>query len=145
MATFTEPNVSRITVELELANEWDAAYAARGDIQPDQIRHVPVRCIVDPGAALVVVPESVATELGLRISGQTNVTYADGRAARRNVVEPLRLTCAGRSGVFSAIAEPNRQTALIGAVVLEVIDLVADCKNGRLIPRDPDTTIHEIE
>jgi hypothetical protein len=44
-----------------------------------------------------------------------------------------------------AIVEPKRETALIGAMVLEGLDLLVDSKNQRLIPRDPSGPIFEIE
>jgi hypothetical protein len=44
-----------------------------------------------------------------------------------------------------AIVEPNRNTALIGAVVLEVLDFVVDCVAQKLLPRDPSGVSAEIE
>jgi predicted aspartyl protease len=145
MATSMEPTMGRVTVELELANYDDLVRVADGTIVASASRHVTVRGVVDTGAALLVIPEAVARQIGLKVTGHTNVSYADGRRARRDVVGPILVTCAGRSEVFSAIAEPSRETALIGAVVLETLDLIVDCKNGQLIPRDPESTLHEVE
>jgi hypothetical protein len=38
--------------------------------------------------------------------------------------------------IFTAIVEPKRATALIGAIVLEDLDPLVDCTNQRLVPRD---------
>ena len=46
---------------------------------------------------------------------------------------------------FSAIIEPKRDTALIGAIVLEELDLVADCVTQTVHPRDPRGIVSEIE
>lgn len=35
--------------------------------------------------------------------------------------------------------------AMIGAIVLEALDLLVDCKNQRVVPRDPRSPIYEIE
>jgi len=35
--------------------------------------------------------------------------------------------------------------ALIGAIVLEDLDLLVDCQNQRVVPRDPSGAIYEIE
>ena len=51
----------------------------------------------------------------------------------------------GRDGHFTAVVEPKRDTALIGAIVLEDLDFLADCTKGRLVPRDPDYIVSEIE
>jgi predicted aspartyl protease len=73
------------------------------------------------------------------------VRYGDGRTATRATVEQVQVKLLGRRGTFRAILEPDRTTALIGAIVLEDLDFVVDCKNNRLMPRDPDHVIHEIE
>jgi hypothetical protein len=44
-----------------------------------------------------------------------------------------------------AIVEPKRTSALIGAIVLEQLDLLVDCQRQRLIPRDPSGPLYEIE
>jgi hypothetical protein len=41
--------------------------------------------------------------------------------------------------------EPRRRTALIGAIVLEDLDLLVDSTNECLIPRDPRIKTYEIE
>ncbi len=37
------------------------------------------------------------------------------------------------------------ETALIGFMVLEALDLLVDCQQQRLVPRDPSGPIYEIE
>ena len=73
------------------------------------------------------------------------VRYADQRTARRQQVRDAWLEYAGRGGDFSAVVEPKRTDALIGAIVLEELDLIVDCATQSLRPRDPDTIISEIE
>lgn len=51
----------------------------------------------------------------------------------------------GRHGVFSAVIEPERQDALIGAMVLEELDLLVDCGTQSLQRREPDAILTEIE
>ena len=101
--------------------------------------------LVDSGAARLVIPQSIAEKLGLELSDPVKVRYADGRIAERPVARGIRLSFAGRDDVFSAIVEPDRDSALIGAVVLEVLDLIVDCTHQRLVPRDPKHIIAEIE
>jgi hypothetical protein len=43
------------------------------------------------------------------------------------------------------VIEPKRETALLGAIVLEALDLLVDCQNNRVVPRDPSGPIYEIE
>jgi hypothetical protein len=51
----------------------------------------------------------------------------------------------GRHSVFNAILEPGRETALIGEIVLEDLDLIVDCGTQNVHPRDPKGIVSEVE
>jgi predicted aspartyl protease len=104
-----------------------------------------VRGIVDSGATRLVIPESVAQQLGAEISGSAKVRYADGRSADRSIARRIHLAYGGRESVFNAIVEPGRESVLIGAIVLEELDFIEDCTAQRLVPRDPKQIISEVE
>ena len=143
MAQATE--MGRITIWLELANNSDLSLAEAGVLAPDKVRRTRVAGTVDTGATRLVLPESAVQALGLPASGQTTVRYADHRSAIRPIVDNVRLELEGRSSVFKAIVEPARTEALIGAIVLEDLDLVVDCISQKLVPRDPGGIITEVE
>jgi predicted aspartyl protease len=103
------------------------------------------RGVVDTGATRLVIPQLVASQLGLTISGSVKVRYADGRTAERPIARYIHLTYGGRDSVFNAVVEPGRESVLIGAIVLEDLDFVVDCTGQRLVPRDPDKIISEVE
>jgi clan AA aspartic protease len=145
MDAVKEQNVGRFSVEVELANDRDLAFAQAGVIRPDQVRRARVRAVVDTGATRLVIPEELAKRLGLEISGTIKVRYADGRIAERPVARYIHLSYGGRDSVYSAVVEPGRESALIGAIVLEDLDFVVDCTSQRLVPRDPDKIISEVE
>jgi predicted aspartyl protease len=73
------------------------------------------------------------------------VKYADGRIEERPSVAAVEVEIQGRSSVFTAVVEPDRTEALIGAIVLEELDFVVDCIAQKLVPRDPDRIIAELE
>jgi predicted aspartyl protease len=137
--------VGRFAIEFEITNNDDAALARRGLLAEDKVRRLTISGVVDSGAARLVLPQSVARQLGLKKTGETKVRYADGRTGRRNVVEPVAVEILGRRGVFTPIVEVKRQTALVGAIVLEDLDLLVDCTNQKLVPRDPNFVISELE
>jgi predicted aspartyl protease len=128
-----------------LANYEEVKWAAGGFIPPEQIHRTTVPGVVDTGAARLVLPPSAVVALGLVETGRTVVKFADGRREPRATVNDVQLEYQGRSGVFSAVVEPGRTDALIGAIVLEELDLLADCKAKALLPRDPNATITEVE
>ncbi|HEV3418496.1 MAG TPA: hypothetical protein VG056_16860, partial [Pirellulales bacterium] len=86
-----------------------------------------------------------AKQLGLEIAGTAKVRYADGRTSDRPIARHVRLAFGGRDSVFNAIVEPARESALIGAIVLEDLDFLVDCTGQRLVPRDPKQIVSEAE
>jgi predicted aspartyl protease len=145
MAASGVANMGRVTAEISLANYWDVLRAQNGELSPDAVRRTTISGIVDTGAARLVLPQSVVDELGLPTDVETGVRYADHRTARRQIVRNVWLQLCGRASDFSAIVEPDRQDALIGAIVMEELDLIVDCTKNEVRPRDPDQIISEIE
>lgn len=137
--------MGRFSVNVDLANNDDLARAKAGDIPPERVRRATVSGLVDSGAARLVLPQSVVEQLGVSLSDTIKVRYADDRTADRPLATDVRLAYAGRSSVFDAVVEPRRSSALIGAIVLESLDLVVDCTGQKLVPRDPERMIAEIE
>ena len=114
-------------------------------LPPDKVRRVTVEGVVDTGATRLVIPERAAAQLGAREAGQTRVRYADGRTETRKLVDDVLLEVLGREATFRALVELNRDTALIGAIVLEELDFVVDFTTQTLHPRDPNLIISEVE
>jgi predicted aspartyl protease len=130
---------------VEIANFEDLALMNRGHLQPDQVRRETISGVVDSGAAALVLPQAVVKRLGLRLGNKVKVRYADGRRAERREAKGVFLKLLGREDTFTAIIEPKRQNALIGAIVLEALDLLVDCKTKRVVPRDPRGAVYGIE
>ena len=138
--------MGRVSVDFEIANNRDLANALSGYLDPAKVRRKTIRGVVDPGATRLVLPQAVAKELGLPIKkNKIKVRYADGRRSLRSEVGAVHLHLQGREDVFSALVEPKRDTALIGALVLEDLDFLVDCTKLCLVPRDPDFIVSEIE
>jgi clan AA aspartic protease len=145
MRTKGANGVGRFSIDFEVANNEDLIRAKDGSILPDQVRRMTIRGVVDSGATRLVLPESVVKRLGLESIGKVRVRYADRRTAKRDKVQQVFLEILGRQGTYTATVEPNRRTALIGAIVLEDLDLLVDCMHQRLVPRDKRFIVTEIE
>ncbi len=127
-------SVGRFHVDVEVANNDDLALARRGMLQPDQVRRETIPGVVDSGAAMLVLPQAVVKRLGLPLGNEVQVRYADGRRARRREAKAVSIQILGRDVTLPAVVEPKRETALIGAIVLEALDLLVDCKTQRVVP-----------
>jgi hypothetical protein len=140
-----EPNeAGRVTANVEVANDGDLIMVRHGWMQPDQVRRETIRGVVNPRIMRLVLPEAVVKRLDLPLGDLAPVRYADGRRGRLPLVHGVFVRLLGRDGTFSAISDPDRQTALIGAIVLGDLDLVVDDTGQRLVPRDPSGPIYEI-
>ncbi len=137
--------MGRFAVQFEVANHVDIVDAQRGLLQEDKVRRLTISGVVDSGATRLVLPEKVVKHLGLPVKGKVKVRYANNQTARRDAVKEAHVQLLGRDGVFTAVVEPKRRTALIGAIVLEDLDFVVDCTQQRLVPRDPRYIVSEIE
>jgi predicted aspartyl protease len=137
--------MGRFAVEFEVANNIDLALAGQGHLSPQKVRRARISGTVDPGATRLVLPASVVEQLGVPKRGRTKTRYADGRESTKEVVDEVRVTLLGRDRVFDAIVEPKRQTALIGAIVLETLDFLVDSTSQKLVPRDPKQIVSELE
>ncbi len=140
-----ENGVGRFTIESRVANGGDVLKAKEGALAKHKVRRLTIRGLVDSGAARLVLPKSVVQKLGLPLGDKTKVRYADGRMRTRDTAEFVQVEIGHRKGVFTAIVEPSRSEALIGAIVLEDLDYLADCLHQRVVPRDPRFVISEIE
>ena len=137
--------MGRFSVEIVIANNREVVTAELGAEIPSSVTRLTLSGVVDSGASRLVLPQRVVAELQLQADGETMVRFADGRREKRMLVSNVWLQHAGRHGVFSAVVEPNRDDALIGAIVLEELDLLVDCVTQSLYPREPDLVLSEIE
>ncbi len=145
MRTRGDNGVGRFSVEFQVANRRDIIKAEEGALAEDQVRRVTIRGVVDSGAGRLVLPQAVVQQLGLPQADKVKVRSADGRTRTRDTAQDVQVEIRGRQGTFTAIGEPSRTEALIGAIVLEDLDYLVDCLHQRLVPRDPRFVISEIE
>lgn len=131
----------RFSIEVNLANGEDMLRARLGTIPADQVRCARVRGVVDSGTTRLIIPQIVATQLGLKIA-DFKVHY---RGAERPFAQRIHLSCGGRHDAFSGVVDPDIESIMIGDAVLQQLDFVVDEAARRLVPRDPNFIITEVE
>jgi predicted aspartyl protease len=89
---------------------------------------------IDTGATLLVLPEYVVNDLKLPTIRKQTVKYANEETDERDVVWGVEATLCDRKGVFEAIVEPKKKYALIGAVVMETLDLIVEPRSLGVYP-----------
>jgi clan AA aspartic protease len=89
-----------------------------------------VEALVDTGATLTVIPRRLAEELGLRVTGRTQVETAAGKIMLERT--RVRLELEGREELVPALISDVIDKVLIGVTALEVLGLQVDPLTGRL-------------
>ena len=127
--------MGEIVASMKLENTVDRDIVSEGLRDESTVRRATVDGVVDTGAVMLMLPEDVVGRLGLRARGKVVVTYADERREIRQVAGPVTVQIGDRGMNADCIIGPPLSEPLIGQIVLEALDLVADCGNQTLGPR----------
>ena len=103
---------------------FNAIVKLRNATSPSDLLEIPAK--VDTGATLLVLPGTIADRLKLTLIRRQRVKYANEETADRDVLGVVELEVCGRKGWFEAVAEPKKNYALLGAVVMETLDLIVE-------------------
>jgi len=115
--------MSVVYTEITLKNEADMILAERGIMKADEIRQMTTQAIVDTGAWTLVINEGTRTKLGLRDKGLGEGTLADGQKKDYPLAGPLEVWWKNRRMTCDALVIPDAPDVLLGALVLEHMDL----------------------
>ena len=127
--------MGEIVVAVELENPGDRDHFERGYGQVSDIRRSTIEAIADTGAVMSMLPQNVVERLGVGIRGTAVVSYADERIEERPIAGPLTIRIGNRSMSTDCVVGPPLSQPLIGQIVMEAMDLIADCTNRTLTPR----------
>jgi clan AA aspartic protease len=129
-----------VMVKVTLYNFEDMLAARRGQLDEAAVRRVEIEALADTGAINLAIPEEAALALGAPIIRSDRLTVADGRAVQLPIVGMLSIEVLGRRVTGEAIVLPAGSRALLGAVQLEMMDLVVVPASGEVVtnPAHPD-------
>ena len=127
--------MGEIIVNIELENVEDRGLARSGYLPEADIRRATIPAVADTGAIMLALPEDVVSRLGLERIDSIATTYADGRRDELAVAGTLIVRIGDRSMRTDCIVLPQGVDALVGQLVLERLDLIADCLAQTLHPR----------
>jgi clan AA aspartic protease len=135
--------MSIVHTELTLKNGADGRDAKRGRISEDEVRGMTVRAIVDTGAWTMVIDEETRDKLGLLDQGYGEATLADGQKGEYPMAGPLEVWWKNRRMVCDALVIPDAPDVLLGALVLEGMDLTVNPKR-ELVGVHGDIVMHRV-
>ena len=133
-----EMKMGAVRVPVKLTSAFEEGLVSRGSLHPKHLHIHEAIGLVDTGALTLVIPQTVAEYLGLKIEGTQVARFANGATDVLGVTEPVKIECQGRTVAVEALVVGDE--ILIGQVVLELMDFLVDCNNQKLIPnpKNPD-------
>ena len=115
-----------VHAEITLKNATDVGDSERGLISEKEIRQKTVTAMVDTGAGTLVINEELCKQLGLRIKGLRQASFANETKEMCKVTEPVEIHWKERSSSMRALVIPGSSEVLLGAIPLEDMDLMVD-------------------
>ena len=133
-----QSTMPEIPLRVTLENSCDRELVDRGHALDVAVRRTPVEAIVNTGIVSLLIPEEVANALGLRRTGTRTVVSADERREQWPVGRGVTIEIGSLVTQTECIIGPAGSQVLIGRVVLEALNLVADFATGTLALRHPE-------
>jgi len=113
-----------IYAELELINAEDIGLARRNIIGEEEIKRMKVTALVDTGAYMLCINESVQEQLQLPVLELRKGVNADGQIKEYKVVGPIELKFKNRRTLCEAMVLNGDNEILLGAIPLENMDVM---------------------
>lgn len=127
--------MGKIVAEIELENASDRYLAQTGVRAASEVRRETIRAIADRGVTMLMLPKDVVERLGVPETDQVGTVSADGRRGKAAVAGPLTIRIGDRETGTECIVLPEGAEAVVGLVVLNVLDLHPDPVSWTLGPR----------
>ena len=136
-----------VYADIEIINYADETLSEDGYLPKERIRKVEVNAMADSGAIRLSINENIKNQLGLRVRQQLNISLADGTKRTLDVAGPIRLKFKDRECITDAFVLPNNEEVLIGAVPMELMDLVIIPSENKLVynPFHPDGPLYSLK
>ena len=133
--------------DIELFNYADETLNEDGYLPKEKIRKVLIRTMADSGAIRLAINETIKQQLGLRVRQQLNISLADGTKRTLDVAGPIRIKFKDRDCITDAFVLPDNEEPLIGAVPMELMDLVIIPAENKLVynPLHPDGPLYSMK
>ena len=119
--------------EIELANAGEIYLAQKGYILPENVKKITVKALVDSGAYMLAINESIKRPLDLPKLEEQIAELADGSKLKLEIVGPVEVRFENRSTTCRAMVLSGDTEVLLGAIPLEDMDVLIDPRQQRLI------------
>src|SRR5687767_1513047 len=96
-----------VYADIELINAGDVEMARRNLMDASEIRSMQLNMMVDSGAYMMAINETIQSQLDLPFVEKRKVQVADGRVIEYDVVGPVNVKFANRKATCNAFVLPG--------------------------------------
>ena len=122
-----------VYAQIRLTNADDIALSKRNYITKDEIRYINANAMVDSGAYMLAINESIKIQLGLDVIDEKTAQLADGSLVTLDVVGPIQVIFENRKAMCNAMVLSGETEVLLGAIPMEEMDVLIHPKEQKLI------------
>ena len=122
-----------VYADIELINAADVANAKKHIIGEEEIKRIRINSLVDSGAYMMAINETIQGQLDLPFVENRKVQLASGEVVQYPVVGPLIVKFANRTAGCNAFVLPGDSEPLLGAIPMEEMDVLIHPKRQELI------------
>ncbi len=122
-----------VYADIELINSEDLIMAHQNFIGTEEIRRMRLSMLVDSGAYMMAINETIQSQLEFRFIEKRKVQLASGQVVEYDVVGPIDVRFANRHAVCSAFVLPGDSESLLGMIPMEEMDVLVHPKRQELV------------
>ncbi len=137
--------MGRVVTSAKIENLRDLWAVKEGRLESEKVRIVNVQdALVDTGATTLALPSNVIRSLGLEKVSEKRCRSTRG-SDTVNIFEAVRLTIMDRFLTVDVMEVQDDVPVLIGQIPLEMLDLVVDCRQQKLMGNPAHNGEHVLE
>ena len=122
-----------VYADITLINADDLAMAKRNIIGEDEVKKMTVKMLVDSGAYMMGITETIQEQLNLSFIEKRKAVLADGGVKEYDVVGPIIVKFKNRTATCSAMVLEGSSESLLGAIPMEEMDVLIHPQRQELI------------
>lgn len=113
-----------VYANIRVVNSDDEALHRRGYLKEEEIKSIDVKALVDSGAYMLAINETIRTQLDLITLNTQTAELADGSQVQLDIVGPVTVKFSNRATTCRAMVLPGNAEVLLGAIPMEDMDVV---------------------
>jgi hypothetical protein len=122
-----------VYADIELINAGDIELARRHIIGEEEIKKMTLKMLVDSGAYMMGINESIQAQLDLPFIEKRKAIMANGSVEEYDVVGPILVKFKNRTAICSAMVLRGDTEPLLGAIPMEEMDVLIHPQRQELI------------